>query len=195
MDITYLTIKTLNDLENLKNTYDIYYIDKETPDKLQNVSIEDENNIQIDKGIVLSFDKIDSKNPNSELYLWGIYNGEFKEVTEEVVDPETKGKTTETKKILTEYVNIFYQNGNITIQGSLENGLFKQGKYYREDGTLWLEGAFTKNEDGYTVLHGDDCKRYYENGKSWRPRRIPESKEARGEDLPAVRRVLTYRRR
>ena len=152
---------TINDL---RKKYSIKYVDKNLQE--QDVFIEDENNIQTDKGMVLSFDKIDPKNPNGELYLKGIYDGEFKEVTKEVIDPETNKKTTETKKFLTGYANIFYQNGNICIQGSLENGNLTQGKYYRKDGTLWLEGDFILNEQGFIVLHGNNCKEYYEDGKT-----------------------------
>ena len=153
---------TINDL---RKKYSIKYVDKNLQE--QDVFIEDENNIQTDnKGMVLSFDKIDSKNPNGELYLKGIYDGEFKEVTKEVIDPETNKKTTETKKFLTGYANIFYQNGNICIQGSLENGNLTQGKLYREDGTLWPKGDFILNEQGFIVLHGNNCIEYYEDGKT-----------------------------
>ena len=103
-----LPIDNFEDLNDLKNLCDIYYTDKEKPNELQPVYIEDENNIQTDKGVVISFDKIDSNNPNSNLYLKGIYNGEFKEQEIEIIDPKTKEKTTETKKMLTGNANIFY---------------------------------------------------------------------------------------
>ena len=165
-NITLLNTNTLEDLENLKNTYDIYYKDKEKPNKLQPVSIEDETDIQVDRDIVLSFDKIDLNNPSSELYLKGIYDGEFKKTTKEITNPETNEKTTETKNFLTGYANIFYQNKKPCCEGTLKNGVFKRGKCYRKDGTLLTEGDFILNEQGYIVLNGENCIEYYKDGKT-----------------------------
>ena len=160
---TLLPTNTFEDLENLTNTHDIYYKDKEKPNALQLVSIEDENNIQTDKGVVLSFYKIDLNNPNSNLCLFGIYNGEFKEITKEIINPETNEKTIETKKMLTGNANIFYTNGNMCIQGSLEDDkLNGVGKWYYENEILWQEGTFKDNK-----LNGVG-KWYNENGKLWK---------------------------
>ena len=140
--------------------YDIYYIDKKTPDKLQPVSIENENNIKTNKGIVLSFKKKDKKNLNSDLYLYGIYNGEFRE--------ETNQKTTQVKKLFTGDVIIFYLDGNVRYMGEMKDGIrCGNGIKYFSNGDRYIGEWKDKKMSGngiYCYKTGEKYKGKWEDG-------------------------------
>ena len=136
--VTSLPTNTFEDLDELKNKYSIYYVDKEKPSEPQPVSIEDENDIQTNEGIVLSFNKKKLFSGDT-LYLNTIYNGKFN---------QNNG--------FTGYVNSFHNNGNISYCSNLKNNnLDGYCIAHRNDGTILFSGVF-KN----SCFDGKDNKEY-----------------------------------